>query len=120
MKVVSKNAVNDDKKIKTIVKKLGVQPLQAIDEVNFFKDDNTVMHFQRPDVLASMQSNTFVVIGNPETKTIKDLLPDIVHQLGPKQFSTLKDLVSSSTAGEAKEEEAPPLVPTSFEETSKV
>jgi nascent polypeptide-associated complex subunit beta len=41
--------VNDDKKIKTIVKKLGVQPLQAIDEVNFFKDDNTVMHFQRPD-----------------------------------------------------------------------
>lgn len=31
------------------MKKLGVQPLQAIDEVNFFKDDNTVMHFQRPD-----------------------------------------------------------------------
>jgi len=66
-----------------------------------------------------MQSNTFVVIGTPETKTIKDLLPDIVHQLGPKQFSTLKDLVSSSTS-EAKEEEAPPLVPTTFEETSKV
>lgn len=68
-----------------------------------------------------MQSNTFVVIGNPETKTIKDLLPDIVHQLGPKQFSTLKDLVSSSAPGEAaKEDEAPPLVPTTFEETSKV
>lgn len=68
------------------------------------------MHFQRPDgnilnhvVLASMQSNTFVVIGNPETKTIKDLLPDIVQQLGPKQFATLKDLVSSTaTAGETK------------------
>lgn len=41
--------VNDDKKVKTIVKKLGVQPLQAIDEVNFFKDDNTVMHFEKPD-----------------------------------------------------------------------
>jgi hypothetical protein len=68
-----------------------------------------------------MQSNTFVVIGNPETKTIKDLLPDIVQQLGPKQFSTLKDLVQSNTAqGEAKEDEAPPLVPTSFEETTKV
>jgi hypothetical protein len=69
-----------------------------------------------------MQSNTFVVIGTPETKTIKDLLPDIVQQLGPKQFSTLKDLMSSTMAqqGEAKEEEAPPLVPTSFEETAKV
>lgn len=31
VKVVHKNVVNDDKKIKTIVKKLGVQPLQAID-----------------------------------------------------------------------------------------
>lgn len=27
---------------------LGVQPLQDIDEVNFFKDDNTVVHFKRP------------------------------------------------------------------------
>jgi hypothetical protein len=53
-----------------------------------------------------MQSNTFVVIGTPETKTIKDLLPDIVQQLGPKQFSTLKDLMSSSVgqgAAESKE-----------------
>lgn len=56
VKVVHKNPVlwslmqvNDDKKIKTIVKKLGVQPLQTIDEVNFFKDDNTVMHFTKPD-----------------------------------------------------------------------
>ena len=79
-----------------------------------------MVNFVADAVLASMQSNTFVVIGNPETKTIKDLLPDIVHQLGPKQFSTLKDLVSSSTAGENKEDEAPPLVATTFEETSKV
>ena len=27
---------------------LGVQPLQDIDEVNMFKDDNTVIHFKRP------------------------------------------------------------------------
>ena len=59
-----------------------------------------------------MASNTFVVIGNPETKTIKDLLPDIVQQLGPKQFAVLKDLVSS-TGAETKEE-VPDLVPTSF------
>ena len=27
---------------------IGVQPLQDIDEVNMFKDDNTVVHFKRP------------------------------------------------------------------------
>ena len=27
---------------------LGVQPLQDIEEVNMFKDDNTVVHFKKP------------------------------------------------------------------------
>ena len=27
---------------------LGVQPLQDIEEVNMFKDDNTVIHFRKP------------------------------------------------------------------------
>ena len=27
---------------------IGVQQLQDIDEVNMFKDDNTVVHFKRP------------------------------------------------------------------------
>lgn len=27
---------------------LGVQPLQDIDEVNMFKDDNTVIHIKKP------------------------------------------------------------------------
>jgi hypothetical protein len=27
---------------------IGVQPLSDIDEVNMFKDDNTVVHFKRP------------------------------------------------------------------------
>ena len=51
--------VNEDKKLKSAIKKfgtlyhpnnlfLGVQPLQDIDEVNMFKDDNTVIHFKRP------------------------------------------------------------------------
>ena len=57
--------VNEDKKLKSAIKKfgkislspihltisflwIGVQPLQDIDEVNMFKDDNTVIHFKRP------------------------------------------------------------------------
>ena len=50
--------VNEDKKIASVVRKYGklslpscstgVQPLQDIDEVNMFKDDNTVVNFKRP------------------------------------------------------------------------
>jgi hypothetical protein len=48
------------------------------------------------------------VSGEPETKTIKDLLPDIIQQLGPKQTNLLQSLVSS--AGEGAGEDAPDLV----------
>lgn len=57
---------------------------------------------------ASIQSNTFIVAGEPETKTIKDLLPDIIGQLGPKQHKILKELVSSSE--QPANEEVPDLV----------
>ena len=96
--------------VKSLVKKVGAQ-LLGVDEVNCFRDDNTVMHFSRPEAYASIQNNTFIVAGEPETKTIKELLPDIIQQLGPKQHKILKDLVSSS--GEAtNEEEVPTLVET--------
>ena len=41
--------INDDKKLKSIIKKYGVQPLPGVDEVNFFKDDNTIVHFAKPE-----------------------------------------------------------------------
>jgi hypothetical protein len=48
------------------------------------------------------------VTGEPETKTIKDLLPDIIQQLGPKQHKLLQDLVSN--VPETSAEEVPDLV----------
>jgi nascent polypeptide-associated complex subunit beta len=45
VKKVHKTQITDDKKLKSIIKKFGVQPFQGIDEVNMFKDDKTVMHF---------------------------------------------------------------------------
>lgn len=98
-----------DKVVKSLVKKVGAQQL-GVDEVNFFRDDNTVMHFNRPEAYASIQNNTFIVSGEPETKTIKDLLPDIIQQLGPKQHKILKDLISGGT--EPSNEEVPTLVET--------
>jgi len=41
-------ASGEDKKLKAAIKKFGVQPLGDIEEVNMFKDDNTVIHFKRP------------------------------------------------------------------------
>jgi nascent polypeptide-associated complex subunit beta len=47
-KVVHHQEVNEDKKLKSTIKKFGMQPLQDIDEVNMFKEDNTIMHLKRP------------------------------------------------------------------------
>jgi len=38
----------DDKKLQTSLKKLNVQPIQAIEEVNMFKSDGNVIHFAAP------------------------------------------------------------------------
>ena len=49
VKKVTKTQITDDKKLKTIIKKFGVQPFQGIDEVNMFKDDKTILHFDNPE-----------------------------------------------------------------------
>lgn len=66
-KHVNVQNVNEDKKLMSTIKKfgkfsdllvnscVGVQPLQDIDEVNMFKDDNTVVHFRKP--LSKYSSN---------------------------------------------------------------
>lgn len=38
---------SNDKVVKNIVKKMGAQQL-GVDEINFFRDDNTILHFVRP------------------------------------------------------------------------
>ncbi len=68
---------------------------------SFISKDQKVLNIFKI-VFASVQSNTFVIIGNSEVKTIKDLLPDVIQQLGPKQFATLKDLISTNSGEGAK------------------
>jgi len=38
----------DDRKIQAALKKLGVQPITGVEEVNMFKEDGNVLHFQAP------------------------------------------------------------------------
>jgi hypothetical protein len=55
VKKVHKTAGVDDKKLQTALKKLNVQPIQAIEEVNMFKADGNVIHFAAPK---GMNSNS--------------------------------------------------------------
>jgi len=48
VKKVHKTGGVDDKKLQTALKKLNVQPIQAIEEVNMFKSDGNVIHFAAP------------------------------------------------------------------------
>ena len=38
----------DEKKLGSTLKKLGVQPIQGVEEVNLFKEDGNVIHFGQP------------------------------------------------------------------------
>jgi nascent polypeptide-associated complex subunit beta len=53
VKKVHKSQGMDDKKLQTSLKKLNVQPIQAIEEVNMFKQDGNVIHFAAPKGEAS-------------------------------------------------------------------
>jgi nascent polypeptide-associated complex subunit beta len=49
----------DDKKLQTALKKLNVQPIQAIEEVNMFKADGNVIHFAAPKGTAIASTHAF-------------------------------------------------------------
>ena len=42
-----------------------------------------------------MRDNLLSVGGNPETKQLKEMLPEILKQVGPQQYNALRDLVEA-------------------------
>jgi nascent polypeptide-associated complex subunit beta len=48
VKKVQKPVVSDEKKFEEAVKKLNVQPISNVEEVNMFKADGKILHFTRP------------------------------------------------------------------------
>ncbi|KAI1910100.1 Nascent polypeptide-associated complex subunit beta [Ophidiomyces ophidiicola] len=103
-KKVHKSSGTDDKKLQTSLKKLNVQPIQAIEEVNMFKEDGNVIHFAAPKVQASVPSNTFAIYGNGEEKELTELVPGILNQLGPDSLASLRKLAESYQNMQKKEE----------------
>lgn len=59
-----------DKKIAALAKKANSKKLTDTQEVNIFKDDNTVLHFKKPVVEYSMKEKCTFVTGTPEVKSI--------------------------------------------------
>ncbi|KAM7513807.1 hypothetical protein LguiA_003390 [Lonicera macranthoides] len=90
-KAVHKTTTTDDKRLQSTLKRIGVNSIPAIEEVNIFKDD-VVIQFINPKVQASIAANTWVVSGSPQTKKLQDILPGIINQLGPDNLDNLRKL----------------------------
>jgi hypothetical protein len=72
-----------------------------------------------------VRENLLVVSGNPESKQLKDLLPDIIKQVGPQQYEALQKLMGDfakkpgAKAADDDEDDVPPLVQGTFEDATK-
>ena len=136
VKKVHKSSGTDEKKLQQSLKKLNVQPIQAIEEVNMFKSDGNVIHFSAPKGKAShtrgesawlmiylvhsaISSNLFAIYGNAEEKELTELVPGILNQLGPDSLASLRKLAETyqsmnQKSGEGKDgdddDEIPDLV----------
>jgi len=128
-KVIHRTAAADDKKLQGSLKKLNVNNIPGIEEVNMIKDDGTVIHFNNPKVQASLTANTFAITGHAENRTITDMLPNILNQLGSQGFTQLQKLAEHMpTAGssthkpvteEVDEDDDVPDLVENFDEASK-
>jgi len=100
-KVLHRTATTDDKKLQSSLKKLSVNNIPGIEEVNMMKNDGSVIHFNNPKVQASLAANTFAVTGQSETKQITEMLPGILNQLGAESLQHLKRLATSVSGDKA-------------------
>mmetsp|Transcript_347 Transcript_347/g.474 ORF Transcript_347/g.474 Transcript_347/m.474 type:complete len:169 (+) Transcript_347:57-563(+) len=115
----------DEKQLQAQLKRLGVNNIPGVEEVNMFKDDGTVIHFATPKVQASVSANTYTVTGHGETKRLEELLPGIINQLGPDNLMNLKRIAEMHAASEgnnavaAGDDDDIPDIGENFEDVSK-
>lgn len=88
----------DDKKLQGALKKLNLQLIQGVEEVNMFREDGNVLHFSAPKVHAAVSANTFAIYGVGQVKELTELVPGILNQLGPDSLASLRKLAESYQA----------------------
>merc|ERR1719263_631545 len=115
----------DEKQLQAQLKKLGVNNIPGVEEVNMFKEDGTVLHFATPKVQASVTANTYTITGHGEAKRLEELLPGIINQLGPDNLMNLKRIAEMHAAADgaggagAAEDDDIPDIGENFEDVSK-
>lgn len=110
----------DDKKLQSALKKLNVQMIGGIEEVNMFKANGHVIHFTSPKVHASIASNTFVIYGEGEDKELTELVPGIIPQMGQEALAEIRKMAEAyqKSGGKLevpKEDDEVPTLVESFE-----
>ena len=112
---------NDDAALTKKLSKFGLQQLPDIEEVNMFREDDSVLHFKRPTLQFSMKEQLVTVTGETFEKTIKDLLPGILSQVGPEQYKALQTIgqAAAGKTDEKDDDDVPELVGGNFEDASK-
>ena len=122
IKKSSKTSTTDDKSMVNNLRKLGVQPLASIDEVNMFMKDETILHFAVPKVQAAVSANTFLISGPSSHKELTELAPGIIEQLSPESLEKLRQMADEymrmSSGGAALNEDAIPHLIKKFETKS--
>lgn len=128
-RVVHKVQGTDDKKLQGTLKRLGLNTIPGCEEVNMFRDNQTVLQFSNPKVQACINANTYVITGPADEKKLSDMTfggSDLLSQLGPENIPLLKK-IKEGAANAARngadadddDDEVPNLVDTNFEEVSK-
>ncbi len=116
-------AQHDDKKLSGALKKLNMQNLPGVEEVNIFQSNGNIIHFNKPKIQA-MIPNVFVVSGNTETKPLAEMLPKVIDQLGPESIERLRKIAEqmgmfgNPSAGAAAEDDDVPELVENFEEAA--
>jgi len=113
----AKSGVTDDKKLTGQYKKMGLNQIAGIEEVNMFTDTNEVIHFKDPKVHGSLQSNTYAISGQSEKKSLQEMLPKVISQLGSENLMSLRKVMEAASKG--AEGDIPDLAETNFEDVSK-
>ena len=105
-KVMHKSSAADDQRLQTSLQHLGLNHIGAIEEANLFHEDGTVTHFVNPTVMASIEANTMSISGKAEKKSMQELFPGIINQLGMENLGRIAQELAKKTEDEpAKEEE---------------
>ncbi|GBF95820.1 transcription factor [Raphidocelis subcapitata] len=130
-KTVHKAAGTDDKRLQSTLKRLGVNTIPGIEEVDIVQGEE-VLHFVNPKVQASIAANTYVVSGPSQTKSASDMMPpniqQMLAQMGPDGLQKLMAQMGmpggegpapgAGAGGEEDDDDVPDLVE-NFEEAAE-